>query len=248
MKIIDVYNSIINESKIEACVKKFGNELFADELGGNERNTGIENKYVDDIQDFTDNKYGEATDPDFYKTIKNLKACMQQYPEVLIPDKTKVYRGLTIPISFFINNKMVIDMEKPFPYIYKARNKVQSWSADLDAASLFGNQDMLNDLADNIDLLNYQTPEKRLNLLKIIQEKNPRIAFILEYVTNNDEFLFKSKYFRKLSKAHHEDELIRIDNKPIKVLTKFNNHEDVFIKYKSLKLIQIINKGILDCS
>lgn len=71
-----------------------------------------------------------------------------------------------------------------------------------------------------------------------------RIAFVLEYMTNSDEFIFKSKYFRMLSMAHHEDELIRIDNKAINVLAKFNDHEDVFLTGKGLMLMKYINKAI----
>ena len=44
--------------------------------------------------------------------------------------------------------------------------------------------------------------------------------------------------------AHHEDELIRIDNKAINVLAKFNDHEDVFLTGKSLMLMKYINKAI----
>ena len=244
MKILEVYNNLINEIEIEACVKKFGNELFADELGGKERNTGIENKYVDDIKDFTDNQFGEATESDFIKVVKNLKGCMQQYPEVLIPEKTKVYRGLTLPAEYFIRSKQPISLQKPFPYVYKARNKVQSWSTNFDSASIFGNHDILNEVASSINFNDYQTPEARKELLKEIIAKDLRMAFVLEYTTNPNEFIFKSKYFKILSRAYHEDEVIRIDNKPINVIAKFNDHVDVFLTYKSILLIRLINKAI----
>ena len=244
MKILEVYNNLINEIEIEACVKKFGNELFADELGGKERNTGIENKYVDDIKDFTDNKYGEATESDFLKVVKNLKDCMQQYPEVLIPEKTKVYRGLTIPITYFVNNKTPIDLKKSFPYVYKARSKVQSWTSEFDIASTFGNHDELNDFSKDLNVNDYETPEARKELLKKVVDANLRIAFVIEHASNTDEFIFKSKYFRVLSKAYHEDELLRVDNRPINVMIKFNDHYVVFLTYKSILLIRLINKAI----
>ena len=44
--------------------------------------------------------------PEFLKAMKTLKGCMQQYPEVLIPEKTKVYRGLTLPAKYFIDLKI----------------------------------------------------------------------------------------------------------------------------------------------
>jgi hypothetical protein len=244
MRILEIYKNLINEAEIEACVKKFGNELFGDELGGDERNTGLENQYVRDIQDFTDNMYGQETNPDFIKALKTLKGCMNQYPEILIPEKTKVYRGLTLPAEYFIKSKQPISLQKPFPYVYKARNKIQSWSTDFDAASIFGNHDILNEVANQINFGDYQTPEARKELLKDMINEDLRMAFVLEYETNSNEFIFKSKYFRILSKAYHEDELIRFDNKPINVIAKFNDHVDVFLTYKGIQLIRLINLAI----
>ena len=90
----------------------------------------------------------------------------------------------------------------------------------------------------------YQTPQARQGLLKDLINEDLRMAFVLEYTTNPKEFIFKSKYFRILSAAHHEDELIRIDNKPIQVNAKFNDHEDVFLSGKGLLLMKYINAGI----
>lgn len=228
MKIVRIYEALLNETQIESCVKRFGHELFGHELGGSEKNTGIENSYVRDINDFTDNKYGEEITPEFVSAMNNLKGCMKQYPEVLIPEKTNVYRGITIPIKYFINKKQPINLMGTNPYVYKASSKIQSWSNDFDAASTFGNQETLNEIANNIDFKDYTTPESRQQLLKLMIQEDLRVAFVLEYATNSSEFIFKSKYFRILSAAHHEDELIRIDNEPINVLIKFNDHEDVF--------------------
>ena len=244
MKILETYNTLLKEAEIEACVNKFGYELFGDELGGKEKNTGIENKFIDDIKDFTDNKFGQETDPDFIKAMKTLKSCSQQYPEILIPDKTKVYRGLTIPIKTFVESKSLIDLHKPFPYTYAAKSKIQSWSTNFDVASIFGNHDMLNEYAATLNLANYQTPEARKELLQKVIASGLKSAFVLEYQTNPSEFIFKAKYFRILSKAYHEDEVIRLTNKPINVMAKFNDHTDVFLTYKGIQLIRVINKAI----
>lgn len=244
MKILEIYNSVLIEADIQACVKKFGYELFGHELGGKETNTGLENQYVRDIVDFTDNQYGEETTPEFIKAMQGLKSCSKQYPEVLIPEKTKVYRGLTLSVEYFIKNKQQILMDKPFAYIYKARNPIQSWSTSFDAASIFGNHDTLNEVAKQINFADYQTPESRKQLLKDMVDEDLRMAFVLEYTTNPKEFIFKSKYFRILSQAYHEDELIRIDNNPITVLAKFNDHDDVFLHSSGFKLIKLINQAI----
>ena len=244
MKILQIYNDLITENVLTACVKSFGYELFGHELGGKEKNTGIENSYVRDINDFTDNMYGEETNPSLVKAFKNLKGCMKQYPEILIPEKTTVYRGTTIPLKYFIENKIPIDTMKPFGYVYKAKSKIQSWSPDFDVASTFGNQDSLNDFSQSFDINNYQSKQDRINLLQQILDENVKAAFVLEYVTNPNEFLFKSKYFRMLSRNTHEDEIVRIENNPIKVLAKFNDHEDVFLTMNSIKLIKVINYTI----
>lgn len=244
MKIFEVYKNLLTEADIESCVKNFGYELFGHELGGKEKNTGLENQYVRDIVDFTDNQYGEETTSDFLKAMKTLKGCMSQYPEVLIPEKTKVYRGLTLPAKYFIEKRQPIDMDKPFPYVYKAKNKVQSWSTNFDAASIFGNHEIINEVANQLDFSDYQTPEARRQLLNDMIEEDLRMAFVLEYDTNPNEFIFKAQYFRILSKAYHEDELIRVDNKPINTMAKFNDHSDVFFTHKSLLLVKFINKAI----
>ena len=244
MKIYEAYKNLLMEAQIESCVKNFGHELFGHELGGNEPNTSIENAYVRDIEDFTDNKYGEEIEPSFMKALKTLKSCMGQYQEVLVPESTSVYRGITIPVKKFIEKKQPINITGSNPYLYKASSKIQSWSNDFDAASTFGNHDTLNEIAKNIDFADYATPEARQRLLEEMINEDLRIAFVLTYHTNPQEFIFKSKYFRILSAAHHEDELIRIDNKPIQVDAKFNDHEDVFMTMKGLTLIKYINAGI----
>jgi hypothetical protein len=244
MKIYKLYESVLTEGEITSCVKKFGHELFGHELGGTEANTGIENQYVRDIADFTDNMYGEEVTPEFVSAMKNLKGCMGEYPEVLIPESTKVYRGITIPLKYFVSKKQIINLVSPNPYIYKASSKIQSWSNEYDIAATFGNHDTLNELASNIDFKELNSPEERRDMLNDMIDEDLRIAFVLEYMTNSDEFIFKSKYFRMLSMAHHEDELIRIDNKAINVLAKFNDHEDVFLTGKGLMLMKYINKAI----
>ena len=244
MKILEIYNGLITEAEITSCVKKFGYELFGHELGGNEPNTNTENNYLDLIKSFTDTNYGTKMSDKFIKSIEVLKGCVNQYPEVLIPEKTKVFRGIEIPIRYFIENNQTINTSGSIPYIYKANSQIQSWSNSFDIGGTFGNHNSLNDTASEIELSEFSTAEARQNLLKILIEKNLKVAFVLEYDTNTKEFIFKSKYFRMLSSAHHEDELIRIDNRPIKTLAHFNNSEDVFLTMKGLTLLKYINAGI----
>jgi hypothetical protein len=248
MEIYKLYESVIIETQAESCVKRFGYELFGHELGGTEKNTGLENNYVRHIEDFTDNRFGEETTPEFISAIKTLKGCMKQYPDVLIPEKSKVYRGLTIPISYFINKKTPVSLVGANSYVYKATSKIQSWSTDFDSAAIFGSQEILNEIAVNIDFKDYATPETRKELLTDMVEEDLRVAFVLEYKTNPREFIFKSKYFRMLSAAYHENELIRIDNEPIIVNAKFNDTSHIFLSKKGFILMKYINKAIMESS
>ena len=90
---------------------------------------------------------------------------MKSYPEVLVPETTKVYRGLTLPVSEFINSKHIIDTKQLFDYTYKTPYLIQSWSTSFDIASSFGNNEVLNEIADQLDLSNYNTPQNRQNYL-----------------------------------------------------------------------------------
>jgi hypothetical protein len=244
MKLFEVYKGVIHEAEIEACVKNYGKELFSPQLGGSEKNTNLEDKYLEHIHDFTDNQYGEETTPEFMTALKNLKKCAAQYPEVLIPDNTNVYRGLTLPISYFIKNRMPISMEKEFPYTYKARSPIQSWSTNYKAAQFFGNHDIINEVAKKLNLSDYQTPEARQELLKTLVNEDVRLAFVITYKANKSEFLFNSEYFKVLSSMYVEEEVIRMTNKPINVMAKFNDSEDVFFTFDAYKLIKLVNLAI----
>lgn len=244
MEILKIYNNLITETAAQSCVRSFGKELFAQPLGGNEPNTTLEDDYLNIISDFTDASYGDSIKPEFLAAIKNLKGCMKSYPEVLVPETTKVYRGLTLPVSEFINSKHIIDTKQLFDYTYKTPYLIQSWSTSFDIASSFGNNEVLNEIADQLDLSNYNTPQNRQELLKLVTKEGLTIAFVLEYTSNSSEFLFKSKYFKKISANEHEEEILRIGNKPIVVKAKFNDHEDVFLSMNGLRLIKLINLAI----
>jgi len=245
MKIFEIYKNIINEKEVESCVKDFGDELFSTQLGGDEPNTRLEDRYLELIHRFTDNEYGEETNPDFIKALTNLKRCTEKYPEVLTPNDTIVYRGVTLPVSYFIENKLTIGIDKEYPYVYKARAPLQSWSTSKRASQLFGNKDIVTEIADEIDIEIYQTPEARRNLLKLVIEEDLRIAFTLSFITNDKEFIFNSEYFKVLSKMYEEEEVIRVTNKPISVKATFNNNPQAgVLTPNSLKLMRLVNQAI----
>lgn len=244
MKIFEVYRGIVNEREIEACVKNFGEELFSPQLGGDEPNTRLEDRYLELIHRFTDNEYGEETNPDFVKALNNLKRCTDQYPEVLTPQDTTVYRGVTLPITYFINNRLPISMDKEYPYIYKASSPLQSWSTSAKASESFGSNEIVNEIASNISFDEYTTPESRRELLNLVIDEEMRMAFILSYVANENQFIFNSEYFKVISSMFVEEEVIRMTNKPIEVKAKFNNSKEARLSFEGLRLIRLVSEAI----
>ena len=244
MKLYKLYETLMSEAENPSCISKFGQELFGDELGGKERNTPIENNYLELIKDFTDNMYGEETTNQFINALQNLKSCMSQYPDVLVPDSSTVYRGTMIPLTYFINNKQPIDIQGPNNYTYKANSPVQSWSISYETASNFGSHETLNEISNSIGHVETSSREDLTRLLQTLVNEDMRLSFVFAYKTSPDEFIFKSQAFSKLSKMEHEVELIRFTNKPIHVTAYFNDNEDNHLSEDSINLIEAINKAI----
>ena len=241
MKIYKLYESILNEAEITSCVKQFGYDLFGDQFGSKEPNTPTENDYLEQIRDFTDNMYGEETTQEFITSLKNLKSCVKQYPDILIPESKTVFRGTMLPVSYFIENKQPINIEGKNEYLYKAKSLVQSWSIAYESASNFGSYDTLLEVINKIDY-DASTKEGLMLLLKNVLKEDLRLPFILAYNTTPDEFIFNSEYFMKLSQMSHENELIRFTNKPINTVAWLN--DEVAIPNRAVKFIEDINKAI----
>ena len=245
MKLYNIYEGLITEGGVNGCVKLFGDELFGDELGGTEKNTPIESRYSDEISDFTDNMYGEELKPEFIKMVKTLKGCMGKYPEVLIPEETRVFRGTMIPLNYFVRNKEVIDIKKGQKYNYKANSKVQSWTINHTIANNFGSNSQLNAYAKEINVNIYDSPDKRKELLNELISESLYLAFRLSYDTTAKDFLFKSKYLNRLSYNGDEDEIIRISDGPIIVDAILKTGVGTNFNELSYDLIKLINLGIL---
>ena len=243
MKIYKLYESLVNEGEIASCIKNFGYELFGDQFGGAERNTPTENEYIDQIKDFTDNMYGEETTQEFITMLEKLKSCMGQYPDVLTPESITAYRGTMIPISYFIKNKQVIELEKGNKYIYRANSQVQSWSMSYENAANFGSYETFYEVVANVDY-DATTKEGLMQLLKDVVKQDLRLPFILAYNTNPNEYIFKTEYFRKLSRMSHENEFIRFTNKPINVTAYMNDENTDYLTNRGIQMLNDINKAI----
>jgi hypothetical protein len=247
MKIVKLYEAVITEAEVTSCVKAFGKQLFGQELGGVERDTKIEKNYANLIAKFSSEDYGKNLNPAFIQAVQNLKGCVGQYKDVLLPENTKIYRGLMLPLSYFIENRQPIITKEPFDYFYKATAPIQSWTVSPDIASIFGNNDEINELGEQFVQGGYNTSiDKAKEFIEYIKKEHfgLKIAVLLEYKTNKNDFLFKSKYFKILSNNTHEDEVLRINNKPTTVKAKFNFHEDVFLTHSGLMLLNLLSRFI----
>jgi hypothetical protein len=247
MKVLQLYENILIENGTNSCTAKFGQELFGQEFGGNEKDTPTEKSYAKLIGDFSSEHYGKALKNKFVQAMQTLKGCMSQYPEVLIPDSQPIYRGLTIPVSYFFEHHQPILTKEPFTYLYTAPNVVQSWTLNFDVASIFGNNMDINMLGQTMveDGHNKNMDTARA----FIESIRPQLAttmvpIVMVHKPNKNEFLFKAKYFSLLSNNPHEEELIRISNKPINVKAKFNDHSDVFITHDGMVLLNVISKMV----
>jgi hypothetical protein len=232
MKLVKLYETVLREDNAQACVARFGDVLFADQLGGNEKNTDIENKHAKAVHAFTDFDFGENLKPEMKQAIDDLQSCIKTYPEVLKPEVEKVYRGTSAPIMWFIKNGMLPTKDVPQIYEYKANSPIQSWTDAFDKAKIFGEAEDLNQFCRywDIDDISFEWLIPEINKFTI--------PVILEHKASDKDFLFKSKYLNKMSEFEGENEVIRVENYPITVMAHLNNK---WLSSESERLLNIIN-------
>ena len=233
MKLGKLYEAVLLEGAAESCVATFGKVLFGDQLGGDEKNTGIENKHAKAVYNFTDFDFGENMKPEIEQAIVDLQGCMSTYPEILKPKVEKVFRGTSAPIMEFIKNGKLPTYNETAPFVYRARSPIQSWSEYESVAETFGEAEDLNRMASYRDWEDMSLGELIPKLSKI------RIPVILEYKATPKDFLFKGEYLNKMSEFGTEHEVIRVDNAPIKVEAYLN---EKWIGNAGRKLINRINE------
>lgn len=229
MKIFSLYEHVIKEEAttkgVESCVAEFGHELFGDELGGSEKNTPIENSLVDMIRTFTDNQYGEETSPELISGVKKLKICTSTYPDVLLPDNAVAYRGTTIPLKYLYKNYKQLNEHGSFSYIYKAKSPIQSWTESKEVGEKYANKVIDDTTIDTIlEAIVFETYQNMNDEEKIKWLKRQldyfnflpyNIGALIEHLATPDSFLFKAKYFNKISEYEEEHEILRISNAPL---------------------------------
>ena len=224
MKLVTLYEALIKEGQVEACVAKFGQELFSPEFGGDEENTKLEDEYIELIHKFSGKSHDSKMDSKMFNMATNLKKCVSAYPEILQPEGM-AYRGIKITISDLLksydNIKTDIQLGKSFHMIYDAKTQIQSWTNDEDIAnddfSKSGN--ILDKLLDKFDeARQVGTLDDYMQHL-VSHKLDTKVPLILKYRTRQEDFIFKGKYFNHLS-SKDEDELLRFDNRPLGVMAK----------------------------
>jgi len=212
MKLIKLYESVIREGAAQSCVAEFGKVLFGDQLGGDEKNTGIEDKHAKAVYNFTDFDFGENVKPEIEQAVHDLQNCMSTYPDILKPNVQKVFRGASAPIMEFIKNGKLPTHNESEPFVYRARSPIQSWSEYESVAVSFGEADKLNEFSRYIN--DFDNLKLEMLIPKI---SKMRIPVILVYQASPKDFLFKGEYLNKMSEFGAEHEVIRVDNAPITV-------------------------------
>jgi hypothetical protein len=228
MKLVRLYEEILRENQAEACIAKFGKELFDPQLSISgepsevEPNTDTENDYLQHIEKFTGIYSGPMMKKEFISAMQNLKGCMKMYPEVLQPEGN-AYRGVALPLTELLLqfDDISDDLDKggEFTMIYKPKSIIQSWTDEEDTAKGFAKAS-----PRLIQWINKykQVKNDPKQLAAFIQEiypelKQARCPVVIRLVTNPDDFLFKAKYFAFLSQFEGENELLRVNQKPTKV-------------------------------
>lgn len=225
MKILNIFEGLIRETQItgqsEKCIKMFGKEIFSPQLGGKEPNTDYEREVLDDIFNFTLINYGATISPEFIKATKNLKGCMSSYPEVLHPEGV-VYRGTKMPLGKFLQITYKPNQWNKIEYL--AHTPIQSWTESFDVGEDFALTQINKYTNDALIYLDNANDED----VKVLLQKQPdildkfNVSLLIKHNATPDQFLFKAKYFNYLSGAgdnvgDFENEILRIDNRPIVV-------------------------------
>jgi len=235
MKLARIYERVLREGEAQSCIAKFGNVLFGDQLGGKEKNTNIEDKYLGNLHSFTDDEFGEDITPEIKKAIVGLANCVNTYPDVLRPNSGNVFRGASSPLINFIKRGKLPTYNETAELTYKGRGYIQSWTEVESAAEIFGDAFELDRIT-----MEYDFSDSTLNeIIDIIG--NVRIPIILVSHTDKGNFIFKGDVLDDLSEFSTEYEVIRIGNEPMECKAYLN---DKYLSKDSRELLRIIQNHL----
>jgi hypothetical protein len=214
------FNEIICEISSQECEEKFGEYLFGEFKefyikAGLEKDTPTEKKIFDNIIKFIRGDYvGKKEDQTLIKSLKELAECKSRYNIILKPEQNILYRGSVISETDLNKIKKLSptseigqQFNKIGKFTYKGRSKVQSWTTNMNVAKMFA-EDSYYDYS--------------------IPSSSP--AVMRYNFKGGKDILFNTTFLNKLSKKAGysvEDEIIRIENKPIKVDIFIANPEEL---------------------
>jgi hypothetical protein len=198
----------------QKCDEIFGKYLFGEFTkyynSVKEMDTPQEKQIFSLIRNFIRGEYvGKTRDEILVKALFDLHKCKSKYGKILKPKTSVLYRGITISKKDVNIDKLKkdsplnLDFEKSFDYVYKGRSKVQSWTDNYKTAIYFAEETW------------EETPNR-----------NELYIAILKANFKQSEILFDSSFLNTLSKSvgyGEENEIIRIENKPIKVKAYLSN-------------------------
>jgi len=199
-----VYEALLQEKVTSDCAKKFGDWLFGEFRKKKEKDTDIENNYFEYLVSFIEGSFMKDGKTKLLTVLKDLKKCMESYPDILQPNTNNLWRGSSLDTKtinslrnkykkqpFSIINKMKFGISLFYlideNWVYSPKSVVQSWSTKSESAVSFS-------------LTNRWYHEAALYNTKF----------------NKNELLFNSKFLNLMAKAslgNEENEIIRIGKK-----------------------------------
>lgn len=197
----------ISNKRNKEVIRKFGEFLFGDALGQDERDTEIESEYFSKIKNFVIGHFNNTSKSKIVNVLKSLHDIKKDYPDVLVPETNKLYR------STFLSNEQIKSLGEKSSYktdisifekgyVYKAKDIVQSWSANLNAVSQF-QEVSLNDYA--VDL----------------EEVKPVILYT---EIPEDQILFSFEFLNHIAYGTNvEYEIVRVSRQPLKCTVLVND-------------------------
>lgn len=206
---VTTFKEILEASEKDGCELRFGEFLFGEfkkfykkEF---EKDTPTEKMIFQYILNFIRGDYMDTSkDGILLSAFDTLNNCRNKYKNILMPDKTELYRGIGITKKELKGLTLTKSDKKDYSegtYKYRGKSMVQSWTPNFHSAALFS---------------------------KTAEEKN-LIPAILFYKFSKKSLLFNSKFLNKLSKLSgygSEDEIIRIENKAIKCKVYISNDQN----------------------
>lgn len=191
--------SYLEETLSTEAIKKFGHVLFGSARQLPEQDTAYEKKIYKNITDWIKGAYmyGRQNN-DIDNIIKELLDLQNQYPDVLKPDTTTLYRGVQLLSyeQFHIKKRDFKNLDNSYMISKKAysifpKSNIQSWTTDIQTAENFIKNEFYDD------------------------------ALVYKAIFSPNELLFNSNILYELAKADGatvaENEVIHFGNKPIDV-------------------------------